>query len=901
MRNREEYNSMLSKLEVPKIINIGLILIIGLIAISERSCVNRNKTVKSGSSSIPSTFIINAPSRLSATVISYSQINLTWLDNSNNEDGFEIERSTDGVNYTVLATVNANTPYYYDMGPFSLVNYYYRVRAYNSIGDYSDYSNVTIVGIEVTGWSVIAAGQAHSLALAGDSTLWGWGDNQYGQLNPADPNSSLASPTLLSSELDWSRIGAGYYHTLVIKNNRTLWAWGNNDYGQLGVGNTDYPAAFTLVNTDSDWSIVTAGEYHSIGLKTNLTIWSWGINRWYVEYRFEWESCGQLGLGDSIDRYTPTQIGTTSDWSSISCGGRHTIAIKTNKTLWGWGWNYNSQLESGSTNRTTPRQIGNNPEWMVVSANYDQSYAVKTNGTLLGWGWLVPNLGADTDWLMVSAGGSDYNTAPFVLAMKQNRTLWSRGYNTYGQLGLGDYSSRTAPVQITYPSEPWSMFVTGGQHAIGQTTNGEIWVWGGNTFSQLGLGTEYSGTPNIPINLTRFQPANLFATCITWTQIALSWTDSSFGETGFIIERSALSTTDYSVLATVDQNIISYSDSSITRGNTYYYRVKASYPGGDSSYSNVAVCFSYVWEMKVDQVVPRSEHSMVWDQAGSRVIVFGGKSATGNKNDVWWYYPVTNTWIQKFTSSTPTARTGHSMVWDSAGSKVIMFGGKDTVNRNDLWWYYPVTNTWIQKFTSSTPTARSYHFMVWDEAGARAIMFGGFDSVIRDDLWWYYPVTNTWIPQYTAITPSARMRHSIVWDQAGSKVIMFSGSDASGRVNDLWWYDPASGTNGAWIQMIANAASGSPSGRINHAMVWDTTRSKVIMFSGNDLTGIKNDLWVYDPIENTWSQKILNGSPNVPVARMYHSMIWNPIEQRMIMFGGLAAGSVIQSDLWWWW
>jgi hypothetical protein len=306
--------------------------------------------------------------------------------------------------------------------------------------------------------------------------------------------------------------------------------------------------------------------------------------------------------------------------------------------------------------------------------------------------------------------------------------------------------------------------------------------------------------------------------------------------------------TNYLQLTTVNSNTIFYTDETVTRGNTYYYRVKASYPDRDSVYSNVAVGIACVW-------------------------------------------------IQQFTSITPSARCGHSMVWDTVGQRVIMFGGRDESQKNDLWWYDTEENTWTLKTPATSPSIRYGHSMVWDQTGQRVIMFGGNGGGgYKNDLWWYDSASNTWTNKTPASSPSNRNGHSMVWDPIGQRVIMFGGQAASGYKNDLWWYDPTSGTTGAWIQMKAQDAVGSPSARYHHFMVWDTVGQRVIMFGGDDHTlNYKNDLWWYYPLTNTWVPQIITG--NWPSVREWSSMVWDGM--RVFMFGGDGGYYGYKNDLWW--
>jgi len=881
-----------------------LVLIIGLGVLAGRGCPKRRSDRKVGSSGIPE-WSLPAPSNLTATAVSFSQIALSWIG-SLGADGYEIERSVmTNTAYSPLATVGPNITFYSDPGPFSLTTYYYRIRAFNTIGDRSAYSNVASASTAPLEWQSIAVGESHSLALATNGMLWGWGDNQYGQLDPSNYTSSFTFPTLLNLDTDWLAIVAGYYHTLAIKTDSTLWAWGDNTLGQLGLGNTDYPDSPTRVGLNSDWSIAVGGEYHTIALKTGGTLWAWGYN-----------TNGQLGLGDAGNRSTPSSVGTQSDWSLIDAGYLHSLGLKTNGTLWAWGWNWYGQLGDGTnTTRTIPRSIGMDADWSIVSAGYVQTIALKITGTLWWWGstqsetfYIPRQIGTDTDWAMITAGGTDF-TSYFSLALKTNGTLWAWGQNSSGQLGLGDNAERTNPIQLR-PYEyrdDWSEVVAGGFHALARTNDGDIWVWGRNDSGQLGIGNTVNQI--IPINLNFPQPGNLIATVISYTRIALSWTDNSDRETGFIIERS-LNGMNYELLTTTNANVTSYPDETVIQGNYYYYRVKAIYSEIDSLYSNIAVGVTRFWSERTPSGSPsaRAYHPMVWD--GQRVIMFSGYDGT-YKNDLWWYNPGLNTWRQVTpTGSSPTARYCHSMVWDSVGQRVIMFGGYDSSYnyKNDLWWYDPASGTtgaWIQmkaQGEAGSPPSRESPSMVWD--GQKVIMFGGFLGSYKNDLWWYDPASGTtgaWIQmkaQGAPGSPSARKRHSMVWDPIGNRVIMFGGENALGSKNDLWWYEPISNT---WTQKKTGVADGSPPSRYFHSMVWDSVGQRMIMFGGRDASYTnKNDLWWYDPETNTWQVQIAQDADGSPTARYSQSMVWDPIGQRVIMFGG-NDGTNNKNDLWWWW
>jgi alpha-tubulin suppressor-like RCC1 family protein len=198
----------------------------------------------------------------------------------------------------------------------------------------------------------VSAGGNYTIAIKTNATLWAWGGNGDGQLGlgyTSDWSNPVKTPTQMGSNSDWSTISAGGSHNIALKNNRTIWTWGNNSAGQLGLGDTYSPRTTpTQVGTDSDWDIIMAANSHTITIKTNSTLWSWGYNYY-----------GQLGLGDTELRTTPTQIMSDSDWSKISVGYYYNIALKKNYTIWTWGLNNSGQLGLGDTiNRNVPTLVG---------------------------------------------------------------------------------------------------------------------------------------------------------------------------------------------------------------------------------------------------------------------------------------------------------------------------------------------------------------------------------------------------------------------------------------------------------------------------------------------------------------------------------------------------------------
>ena len=182
---------------------------------------------------------------------------------------------------------------------------------------------------------------ASIFALKNDGTLWGWGLNLAGLL--ADNTVMARSiPTQLNSDTDWASIHVGAAHILALKTNGTLWSWGGGEYGQTGDGLSPslYRSYPRQVGTDT-WSKVFAGWKISFGIKPDGTLWAWGLN-----------DVGQLGIGNSTNQFTPVQVGTDTDWVDVVSGGsgnvQFTIATKSDGTVWAWGDNQVGQYGNGT-------------------------------------------------------------------------------------------------------------------------------------------------------------------------------------------------------------------------------------------------------------------------------------------------------------------------------------------------------------------------------------------------------------------------------------------------------------------------------------------------------------------------------------------------------------------------
>ena len=334
----------------------------------------------------------------------------------------------------------------------------------------------------------IAAGGYHSLAIMHDGGLWAWGNNEQGQLGDGT-NADKSLPVQVGGAKDWVAVAAGGYHTLAIKANGALWAWGCNNRGQLGDGtNTDRNVP-VQVGRDRDWAAVAAGDYHTLAIKANGTLWAWGSNE-----------NGQAGTDDhNTNQYNaPVQVGADSDWAAVAVRG-NTAAIKADGSLWAWG----VFLDRGSTTfGWKPMQIGAAGEWAAAAGGY-VTVAIKTDGSLWVWGDARSgnfSEGAErVDFIQVGAAGEWADAMEgitlepgqrYSVALKTDGSIWAWGNNSVGQLGVGDSGEKTdraAPVQVGQDND-WAAVAAGGYHTLALKANGGLWAWGGNQLGQVGTG-----------------------------------------------------------------------------------------------------------------------------------------------------------------------------------------------------------------------------------------------------------------------------------------------------------------------------------------------------------------------------------------------------------------------------
>ena len=230
----------------------------------------------------------------------------------------------------------------------------------------------------LNGVRALAAGNEFSLALMADGTVKAWGINTWGQLGNNTTTNSL-TPVTVTGLTSVVAITASGGHGAALKSDGTVWAWGHNTTGQLGDGTSTNRAAPVRSGTLSGVTAIStaANGLDTIALKNDGTVWAWGGN-----------GSGQLGDGTTTARTSPVQVTALTGATAIASGSSHTLAVKTDGTTWAWGTNANGQLgrPATTTGSSTPLQVPSFTAAGYVTAGTSHTVAVKTDGTLWAWG-----------------------------------------------------------------------------------------------------------------------------------------------------------------------------------------------------------------------------------------------------------------------------------------------------------------------------------------------------------------------------------------------------------------------------------------------------------------------------------------------------------------------------------
>jgi uncharacterized protein (TIGR03437 family) len=307
------------------------------------------------------------------------------------------------------------------------------------------------------------------------------------------------------------------------------------------------------------------------------------------------------------------------------------------------------------------------------------------------------------------------------------------------------------------------------------------------------------------------------------------------------------------------------------------------------------------WTQQSPQTSPpaRLGHAMAYDSAHGQVVLFGGvtQGYSGQVlNDTWVWDGIN--WTEKAPQNSPPARYGHAMAYDSAHSQVVLFGGDDgNLDSfhggafNDTWVWDGAN--WTEQAPQHSPPARYAFAMVYDSAHSQVVLFAGeLSNGPLDDTWVWDG--SDWTQQSPQTSPPERYDHALAYDSAHGQVVLFGG--ISGNITQSGVFEGAA-SNDTWVwdgsTWTQQTPQTSPPARFNHAMAYDSTLDQVVVFGGS--AGLTlDDTWVWDG--SNWTQEFPQTSPPT---RSQHAMAYDSGHSQVALFGGANSASVL-SDTWSW-
>ena len=360
---------------------------------------------------------------------------------------------------------------------------------------YDQANRLTSIGGGGSGSAVglVAGGEYHSLAVGDDGTIWAWGNNSYGQLGNGT-TTSTPTPVHVTGLSDGVAVAAGAVSSAALTRSGTVFTWGDNTYGQLGDGTTVASSAPVQVPGLTGVSSVAAGNYHVLAVKTDGTVEAWGSN-----------AAGQLGDGTTTSRTRPVAVQGLTGVVQVAAGGLpgwagQSVALRNDGTVWTWGYGKSGQLGLGSTtSNPTPTQVPGLTGVVQIAAGGDDTYALKSDGTEWAWGdnsygQLGTTAAKHTQSspiqvrisgvTAIGAGGTH------ALAVKTDGSVWAWGNNNTGQLGDGGACGKICTTPVASSGLTGAVAVTGGYvHSLAVLGDGSLRAWGRNAEGELGDGT----------------------------------------------------------------------------------------------------------------------------------------------------------------------------------------------------------------------------------------------------------------------------------------------------------------------------------------------------------------------------------------------------------------------------
>lgn len=327
-----------------------------------------------------------------------------------------------------------------------------------------------------------------------DHPAFAWGWNVFGELGDGTTHDAVQGAFEDPPVTGAVAVTGGGFHSLALKADGTVWAWGWNGFGQLGDGTTAQRNRAVQVAGLTGVTAIAAGAFDSMALKADGTVWAWG-----------WNGFGQLGDGTTTDRWRPVQVAGLRNVKAISANVVHSLAVTTDGTAWSWGWNGFGLLGDGTTaERHVPGRVVGLAGVTSVAAGYYHSVALKADGSVWGWGWNAQGqLGDGTKAdarVPVRAVGVSGATA---VSAGNNHTVaivggkvWGWGWNALNQLGSSTPPDRAMPAPVSFTSGVVAVaLAAGAYHTVILTDTNFVMAWGWDQFGQ----SNYELQPDHPV------------------------------------------------------------------------------------------------------------------------------------------------------------------------------------------------------------------------------------------------------------------------------------------------------------------------------------------------------------------------------------------------------------------
>jgi alpha-tubulin suppressor-like RCC1 family protein len=335
----------------------------------------------------------------------------------------------------------------------------------------------------------VSAGEKHSLVLHADGTVWAFGNNEFGQLGDSTTQARL-TPTQVEGLSDVVAVAASARHSLALRSDGTVHSWGDDTLGQLGNGPGSASAVPAPVPGLTGVVAIAAGELHSVALRNDGAVLVWGDN-----------SAGQLGESTNPTEPAPLELTTVTGVVAVGAGAHHSLAVLGGGTIRAWGTNTAGQLGLGHSDPvSSPGEVLNVSLGVAVHAGPlgEHSFARESSGSLWAWGPnSIGNLGLGTSSpfeatpqppTALSSAVSFSSGQDFTLALLSDGSVSSVGANGVGQLGDGTQDDRTTPASVGDLADIIQVSA-GAAHGMALGRDGTVYVWGDNSDGQLGDGT----------------------------------------------------------------------------------------------------------------------------------------------------------------------------------------------------------------------------------------------------------------------------------------------------------------------------------------------------------------------------------------------------------------------------